>query len=112
MEAALREVDVGEWSGLTTDEIEARYPEGAARRRSGGTGWEHGESIEAMSARIVAALVAIAAAHDGETVLVVTHGGPIREVRRAAGCERARDGISSATARSTRSPSGKVRSGG
>ena len=50
VEQALREVDVGEWSGLTTDEIEARYPEGAARRRGGGTGWEHGESIEAMSA--------------------------------------------------------------
>jgi len=85
VEQALREVDVGEWSGLTTDEIEARYPEGAARRRIGGTGWEHGESIEAMSARIAAALTAIAAAHEGETVLVVTHGGPIREVRRTAG---------------------------
>ena len=85
VEQALREVDVGEWSGLTTDEIEARYPEGAARRRSGGTGWEQGESVDAMSARIAAALVELAAAHDGETVLVVTHGGPIREVRRAAG---------------------------
>ncbi len=85
VEQTLREVDVGEWSGLTTDEIEARYPEGIARRRGGGTGWEHGESIDAMSARIAAALAAIAAAHEGDTVLVVTHGGPIREVRRAAG---------------------------
>ena len=87
VEQALREVDVGEWSGLTTAEIEARYPEGAARRRSGGTatGWEQGESIDAMSARIGAALIELAVAHDGKTVLVVTHGGPIREVRRAAG---------------------------
>jgi probable phosphoglycerate mutase len=85
VDAALREVDVGEWSGLTTDEIEARYPDGAARRRSGGTGWESGESIEAMSARIQAALVELATAHEGEAVLVVTHGGPIREVRRTAG---------------------------
>ena len=85
VEQALREVDVGEWSGLTTDEIEARYPEGAARRRSGGTGWEQGESVDAMSARIAAALIELAVAHDGEAVLVVTHGGPIREVRRAAG---------------------------
>ena len=39
----LREVDVGEWSGLTTAEIEARYPGRAtARRRAGGTGWERG----------------------------------------------------------------------
>jgi len=85
VEQALREVDVGEWSGLTTDEIEARYPEGVARRRSGGTGWEQGESVDAMSARIAAALVELALAHEGQTVLVVTHGGPIREVRRAAG---------------------------
>ena len=85
VEQALREVDVGEWSGLTTDEIEARYPEAIARRRGGGTGWEHGESIEAMSARIAVALAAIAAGHEGDTVLVVTHGGPIREVRRTAG---------------------------
>jgi broad specificity phosphatase PhoE len=85
VEQALREVDVGEWSGLTTDEIEARYPEGVARRRSGGTGWEQGESVDAMSARIAAALIELAVAHDGETVLVVTHGGPIREVRRVAG---------------------------
>ena len=85
VEEALREVDVGEWSGLTTDEIEKRYPAAAARRRGGETGWEHGEPIEAMGARIEAALVAIAAAHSDQTVLVVTHGGPIREMRRAAG---------------------------
>jgi probable phosphoglycerate mutase len=85
VDEALREVDVGEWSGLTTDEIEKRYPAGVARRRDGETGWEHGESIEAMGARIAAVLVAIAAAHSNETVLVVTHGGPIRQMRRAAG---------------------------
>jgi broad specificity phosphatase PhoE len=85
VDAALREVDIGEWSGLTTDEIETRFPEGAARRRNGGTGWERGEPIEAMSARILSAVRSIAAAHDGETVLAVTHGGPIREVRRASG---------------------------
>src|SRR5579871_6119870 len=32
VDAELREVDVGEWSGLTSAEIEARFPEGAARR--------------------------------------------------------------------------------
>jgi probable phosphoglycerate mutase len=85
LDAALREVDVGEWSGLTSAEIEARYPEGVARRRSGGTGWDRGEEVEAMAARILAALIEIDAAHDGETVLVVTHGGPVREMRRAGG---------------------------
>ena len=81
----LREVDVGEWSGLTTSEIEERYPDGLARRRAGGTGWESGEDYEAMGARVVAALQAIAAAHPGETVLVVSHGGPITSTWLACG---------------------------
>ena len=40
LDARLREVDVGEWSGLTLAEVEERYPGGRARRRGGGTGWE------------------------------------------------------------------------
>jgi broad specificity phosphatase PhoE len=82
---SLREVDVGEWSGLTTAEIEERFPGAVERRRAGGNGWEHGEDYDAMGERIGAALAAIAAAHPGETVLVVTHGGPIRMTRRRAG---------------------------
>ena len=81
----LREVDVGEWSGLTTAEIEERFPGAVERRRAGGNGWELGESYEAMGERIEAALLAIAGAHPGETVLVVTHGGPVRMMRRLTG---------------------------
>ncbi len=86
LEAELREVDVGEWSGLTTPEIELRFPDGAARRRAGATGWEHGETYEAMGERVERALAAIAARHPGGHVLVISHGGPIRSVRQAAGC--------------------------
>src|SRR5579864_7883681 len=39
-EPALREIDVGEWSGLTTAEIERTFPAGWARHRAGGDGWE------------------------------------------------------------------------
>ncbi len=81
----LREVDVGEWSGLTTAEVEARYPAGAARRRAGGTGWEHGESYEAMAARVVAVLQELAAARPQARLVVITHGGPMRAVWAAAG---------------------------
>jgi probable phosphoglycerate mutase len=77
LDPRLREVDVGEWSGLTWGEVESRFPDGAARRLAGGTGWENGEAFEAMSARVVAALGEIAAGHEGGRVLVVTHGGPI-----------------------------------
>lgn len=78
----LREIDVGEWAGLTRDEVTARFP--------GATRWRDGESHEAMGSRVVAGLRAIAAAHDGKRVLIVTHGGPIRAAW--IECEGAFDG--------------------
>jgi probable phosphoglycerate mutase len=86
LDERLREVDVGEWTGLTPAEVEARYPTGAKRRRAGGIGWEHGETYEAMGARVQESLRSIAAAHRGGRVLVVTHGGPVGAARRASGC--------------------------
>lgn len=85
LDRRLREVDVGEWSGLTRDEVEHRYPEGWQRRTAGGAGWEQGESYDAMRVRVLEALQAIAAAHDGGRVLVITHGGPIGQVWLACG---------------------------
>ena len=74
----LREVDVGSWSGLTRAEIEQRFPEQYLRWLDYGQGWEDGETYEEMGKRAVAALLELAAAHEGERVLAVTHGGPIR----------------------------------
>jgi broad specificity phosphatase PhoE len=74
----LREVDVGSWSGLTRAEVEERFPEQFARWLEYGQGWEDGETYEEMGRRAVAALLGLAAAHEGERVLAVTHGGPIR----------------------------------
>jgi broad specificity phosphatase PhoE len=76
--AALQEVDVGSWSGLTRTEVEQRFPEQYARWLDYGQGWEDGETYDEMGTRVVAALLELAAAHDGERVLAVTHGGPIR----------------------------------
>ena len=89
IDTRLREVDVGEWSGLTSAEIERLYPGGARRRRQGGTGWESGETHLAMRMRVVEALHRIAAAHAGERVLVVTHGGPMSSTWLACEGERA-----------------------
>ena len=75
---ALREVDVGSWQGLSRPVIETRYPEQFARWLDYDQGWEDGESYEEMGRRAVAALLELAAAHAGERVLAVTHGGPIR----------------------------------
>jgi broad specificity phosphatase PhoE len=75
----LREVNFGEWEGLTRDQINERF--GGAFER-----WdrlEHaepngGESDSAMAARVLEALSDITRAHPNKRVLVVTSGGPIR----------------------------------
>lgn len=82
---ALREVDVGSWSGLTVAEVEARYPEGFARWVDWRCeGWDDGEAYADLSRRVVEGLREIAARHPGEHVLVVTHGGPIRAAHATA----------------------------
>jgi broad specificity phosphatase PhoE len=82
-EPALREIDVGSWSGLTRDEVRERFPEGFARWLVGEIGHD-GETREELTDRVVAAVEEIAAAHPGQHVLVVTHGGAIRALRRHA----------------------------
>jgi broad specificity phosphatase PhoE len=77
---ALREIDVGEWSGLTTEEIQARFPAGWDRHARGGDGWENGETHPEMSDRIVAEIARIATVHPDKQVLCVLHGGVIRAV--------------------------------
>jgi probable phosphoglycerate mutase len=84
----LREIDVGSWSGLTRDEIAERFPDAWAGWLDGGHGFEDGETSEALGARVIPALLALAAGHPGEVVVVVTHGGPSRVAQaHAAGIE-------------------------
>ena len=75
---ALKEVDVGSWSGLTRAEVEQRYPTGFARWLEYGHGWDDGETYDELGARVVTGLTRIAERHDGGDVLAITHGGPIR----------------------------------
>jgi broad specificity phosphatase PhoE len=70
--AELRERDFGTWEGLTDTEILERFPEART-----GT-WGDAETREELAARILGALTTIAETHPGETVLVVSHGGPLR----------------------------------
>jgi broad specificity phosphatase PhoE len=82
--ASLREVDVGSWQGLTRDEVEARYPDDFRRWLDAGEGWRDGESYDELGRRVVADLLALAARHPGERILVVSHGGPVRAAQAAA----------------------------
>jgi broad specificity phosphatase PhoE len=77
-------VDVGSWSGLTRAEVESRYPDGYRRWLEYGHGWEDGETYEELGRRVVGGLLEIGDRHAGETVLAVTHGGPIRSALAAA----------------------------
>jgi phosphoserine phosphatase len=80
----LREVDVGSWSGLTRAEAEERFPHAFRRWTEGQEGWDDGETYEQLSERVVGALLAIAARHPRDRVLLVAHGGSIRAVHAAA----------------------------
>jgi probable phosphoglycerate mutase len=75
---ALREVDVGSWEGLTRAEIEERFPAQFARWLEYEQGWDDGETYDEMGVRVVAALFELAAAHENEQILAVSHGGPVR----------------------------------
>jgi probable phosphoglycerate mutase len=76
---ALREVDVGNWAGLTRDEAKKRFPEGYARRRAGGTGWKGGESYEQMGERVLAYVTRLVeSARGSERIALVCHSGVIR----------------------------------
>jgi 2,3-bisphosphoglycerate-dependent phosphoglycerate mutase len=70
----LREKNFGSWEGLTDTEIGQRFPD-AVRGR-----WGDGETTEQMAERAVAAVGRIRARHNGERVLVVTHGGTLRAI--------------------------------
>jgi broad specificity phosphatase PhoE len=76
---ALREVDVGNWAGLTRSEAKERFPEGYARRRAGGTGWEGGESYEQMGRRVGAYVTELLdGARGSDRIALVCHSGVVR----------------------------------
>jgi broad specificity phosphatase PhoE len=74
---AFDEIDQGEWTGLTTDEIKDRWPElwGPARHWGARPG---GESPTEVRARALEGLQRVVAAHPDGCVVIVSHGGTIR----------------------------------
>lgn len=80
-DSALREIDVGRWSGFTSREIEERWPGDLDRWRRGEPVNNGGEDRSVFLERIVAS-VSAHAARDGGPVLVVTHGAAIGVLER------------------------------
>lgn len=77
---ALREIDVGEWSGLTVQEVRARDAELLARLESGEDlpRGRTGERFASLYDRVTPAVERLAALHPHGTVGLFTHGGPVR----------------------------------
>jgi len=82
----LRERGFGVFEGLSYDEINRRWPEQAERwrRRDPDFGAEGGETLRQFSERGVSAVSSLAALHPGETIAVVSHGGVMDCLYRAA----------------------------
>jgi probable phosphoglycerate mutase len=85
-DAGLRERSFGVFQGFTYAEIDSRWPAESARwrRHDPDFGAEGGETLREFSVRAVAAATRIAAAHAGRSIALVTHGGVLDCLYRAA----------------------------
>jgi alpha-ribazole phosphatase len=75
--SGLRELNIGIWEGLTWAEIVERYPDQWAARLADLVNYRvpKGENLLDLAGRALPILKEIVAAHRGENVLVVGHGG-------------------------------------
>lgn len=82
-EADFRERDFGVWEGLTADEAAQQFPELAARNVA--YRWDAeppgAEPTRAVVARVECGLQQLREQHDGQTVLLVSHGFVVRCLR-------------------------------
>ena len=75
-----RERHLGVYQGLTYADIEERFPEfglGESAHEAALSVPESGESLRDVADRVTGRFRDVVGAHAGETLLVVTHGGPI-----------------------------------
>jgi len=72
-----REIDFGDFEGLTYDEIALRYPVLYRQWMEHPTEiqFPNGDSFAAMKSRVLEAFSRIRSAHEGQTVAIVSHGG-------------------------------------
>jgi phosphoserine phosphatase len=75
----LREIHLGDWEGMTPEEVDAMYDKGYQKwlKKPSSITIPRGEGLRHFRKRVTERIRAIARAHRGKTVLVVTHGGVI-----------------------------------
>ena len=87
LDAALRERAFGRFEGMTYAEIEQCFPDESRRWRQRDPDFAPeggGEALAAFQARAVAAVAVIARRHRGRHIAVITHGGVLDALYRAA----------------------------
>lgn len=79
LDPRLREINVGEWSGLLADEVEKKYPGALVEwhERIDRFTIPGGESIPAVQKRVLEAYRALVDRHDGEAIVIVSHGAAL-----------------------------------
>ena len=78
VDKGLLECDFGDWTGGKLKQL-AKTPEWkTVQRYPSGFRFPNGESFREMQSRIVDALARLAAAHEGETIVCVSHADPIK----------------------------------
>ena len=91
LDAGFREVDVGDWSGLTRMQIEQRWPglraEWAENKLESTPGGEH---LKSFTARVVDAITRAAGTAREGTTLVIGHSRVISALERFAGVQPGR----------------------
>ena len=79
VEDDLREIDFGDWEGLTPAEVDRGWPGSQARwRRQSADPAPGGESVDQVAARVAGVRRRLAAEHPGATVLLVSHMYPVK----------------------------------
>ncbi|MBO8137466.1 MAG: alpha-ribazole phosphatase [Desulfotomaculum sp.] len=78
----LREINFGDWEGLTVEEIKHRYEDVVKKwwKDPSNTRIPGGEILSDLVNRVVDSIIKIINQHPGENVLVVTHGGVVRSI--------------------------------
>ncbi len=77
-ERGLLEADFGDWTGAALDKLRRLPQWQSVQRNPSGFRFPGGESFTEMQARIVATLQRLTAAHQGETIVAVSHADPIK----------------------------------
>ena len=79
-EQGLVEVDIGQWTGTSLKRAMRRREWGAVQRLPSAFRFPGGESFAEMTTRATDAVLRLADAHRGQTLVAVSHADPIRAV--------------------------------